>query len=169
MKNQIKNVILFVAIFATILFTGYKAFRYGAILFGGTDLETRKFNMALYKSGMPNPADELVYALQWYCNWDNVFMTDHFKEKYKNRRQIIPNINKYSRISGGWDHELESNNIAYIHALNKRNIIQIITGDRKTITDEYYFECFVDENGYLDDIKLLKHQVVDSATRESIE
>ena len=165
MKKIIKMIlIIFIVIFAIIQFL-----KWGIIKYGGTNLETQKFNMLLYGIEKPDPAEELISALQWFNNWDNLFLSDNFKNKYKNRKNIINDIDRASLLGGGRDYSYEDKYVAVVRALNKRSIKDILTNNHETITDEYYFECFTNGDGYLDDIKLIEHNVVDSATEIPIE
>lgn len=133
--------------------------------YGGTDIETRKFNMLISGLKTIYPEGELAYALQWYGNWDNIFLTENFKKKYKNRKGILLDVNKYENICGFMEYDyIPGEKLIGISLDKKINIIETVDPDFVAITRDYYFRYKVDDNGYLDDIELVGQQDFDAET-----
>lgn len=133
--------------------------------------EERIYNMKLYGTEFneSNVASEIASAIENKKIWHRLFLSDKFKEKYKNPKGIIPNIKDYCWISGG--------NVPY-EEFNKDNVI-IIFADKKeplfdfddsdAIMTEFYFEYYMDENNDIDDIKLIKQVDTYAATGKPVE
>ena len=165
MKNRIKRAITVVAVAIIFLLILNGLIMYTLYKFGGTDIETRKFNMLI--SGMKeiNPDSELPYALQWYGNWDNMFLTENFKKKFKNRKGILKNVNSLENISGYIDYEYKfGETLIGISGFKRKNLLEMLDPDYIEIDKVYYFRYKVDENGYLDDVELVGQQDFDALT-----
>ena len=67
--------------------------------YGTSDLETRKFNMLISGTIDIDPEMELLHALQWYSNWDHLFLSDNFKNKYKKRQNILNEVDELNSMS----------------------------------------------------------------------
>ena len=133
--------------------------------YGMTDLETRKFNMLISGVNTISPPGELSYALQWYSNWDNIFLSDNFKKKFKKRKGIIKNISELNNISGFFDRNyIPGTKLIGVYGTVKKSIIDILNINYIEIDRAYYFRYKVDDNGYLDDIELVGQQDFDAET-----
>ena len=98
-------------------------------------------------------AGDIDAALSKYTNWDNLFLSEHFKKKYKNRKNILDDTDNIANISSGLDSEYGSD-VVIIFAEKKRSIFDMDESD--DITTEYYFRYVLNEAGEIDDLILLK-------------
>ena len=96
---------------------------------------------------------EIDAALSKYTNWDNLFLSEHFKEKYKSRKNILEDADNIANISSGLDSEY-GNDVVIIFAEKKSSIFD--TDESDNITTEYYFRYVLNEAGEIDDLILLK-------------
>lgn len=140
------------------------------IKYGTMNLNERKFNMIVSKSNSINPEAEFFHALQWYSNWDNLFLTNHFKEKFKNCKNLASNINDINFASSFRDNNyLDGKLLIGVYGNKKKSILDVLNPDYIDIDRSYYFDYKVDENGYLDDVELVGHQDFDAETGFLIE
>lgn len=98
-------------------------------------------------------AGDIDAALSNYTNWDNLFLSEHFKEKYKNRRNILDDADNITNISSGLDYKY-GDDVVIIFAEKKGSIFD--TDESDDITTEYYFRYVLNEAGEIDDLILLK-------------
>ena len=98
-------------------------------------------------------AGDIDAALSNYTNWDNLFLSEHFKEKFKNRKNILDDADNIASISSGLDAEY-GNDVVIIFAEKKSGIFDMDESD--DITTEYYFRYVLNEAGEIDDLILLK-------------
>lgn len=137
--------------------------------------ESRRYNYSIQlglKKGEKfdiNVASEIASALGSKKIWQRLFLSDKFKEKYKNPKGIIPNIKDYRWISGGNVpyEEFNKDNVIIIFADKKQPLFDF--DDSQAIMTEFYFEYFMDENNDIDDIKLLKQVDTYASTGKPIE
>ena len=134
-------------------------YRYGII-----DIETRKFNMIISGTESINPEIELLHALEWYGNWDKLFLTDNFKRKFGNRKNIM-NIDNLENHSAFLETSyIDGEILIGICGDVKKNIFEILDPNFTNVSRDYYFRYKVDDNGYLDDVELVGQQDFDAET-----
>lgn len=133
--------------------------------YGTSDLETRKFNMLISGNNVIDPEMELLHTLQWYSNWDYLFLTDNFKNKFKKRENILHDIDVLEDMSvcEGYEYNYEGKVIG-ISGYKKKNLLEMINPNYIGIYRVYFFKYQVDENGYLDDVELVGQQDFDAET-----
>ena len=141
-----------------------KAFAFVVGRYGGYDIATRKQNMLLSGVDKPDVCNEICYLLEKYNNWNNLFLTDKFKTRFKNRQDVINDINDYKDITGGYDYDEFNRKVVVIFATKKKNIVEIFNIQDEDITTEFYFDFETNQDGWIDDLTLLKRIDVDSAT-----
>ncbi|MBO4374743.1 MAG: hypothetical protein J5829_06520 [Lachnospiraceae bacterium] len=111
-------------------------------------------------------AGDIKAALSKYTNWDNLFLSEHFKEKYKNRKNIIDDVNNIRDIRSGLTLEY-GDDVVIIFAEKKSGIFD--TDESDDITTEYYFRYVLNEAGEIDDLILLKKQDVYTINGEPVD
>lgn len=141
-----------------------EAFAFVVGRYGGYDIATRKQNMLLSGLDKPDVCNEICYLLEKYNNWNNLFLTDKFKNKFRNRQDVIKDINDYKDITGGYDYDEFNRKVVVIFATKKKNIVEIFNTQDEDITTEFYFDFQTDQDGWIDDLTLLKRIDVDSTT-----
>ena len=135
------------------------------IKYGTLDIETRKFNMLISGSVGIDPEMELLQALQWYRNWDHLFLTDNFKNKFKKRQNILHDVDKLGNMSLVEGYEFDSEKeIIGISGFKRKTVFEMLNPDYIEIYSTYYFRYKVDDNGYLDDVELVGQQDFDAET-----
>lgn len=114
--------------------------------------EERLRNMQAYceqdkmrKSDVPG---EIEAVLAKFTNWDNLFLSEHFKAKYKNRKNIIDEASRVSKIWCGSSTENEDEVIVY--AYKAKSLFS--SNDSEDIATEYIFKYILDDNGEIDDL-----------------
>ncbi len=123
------------------------------------DKKERLQNLKIY-SGVDKPNDDIIasdieVALYEDTNWDNLFLSENFKKKYKDRNEILDDVENIVNISSGTAYEYGDNAVV-IYAEKKSDIND--TDESDDITTEYYFRYILDEAGEVDDLILLKKQ-----------
>ena len=99
---------------------------------------------------------ELTHALHKYTNWDRLFLSDHFKEKYKNRKGIIPEINKYEDIVNLGGEEVDGyGKVSIIYLTKKPKLFQ----NKDDVTEDWYYViCIKNDKNELDDLYFIKKE-----------
>ena len=111
-------------------------------------------------------ASDIEAALSKYTNWDNLFLSEHFKKKYKNRKNILDDVSNIADISSGityWDREP----IVIIFAEKKTSLFD--TDESDDVTTEYHFRYVLNKEGEIDDLILLKKQDVYTINGEPVD
>ncbi|MCR5651397.1 MAG: hypothetical protein K6F86_09485 [Lachnospiraceae bacterium] len=121
------------------------------------DKEERVHNLILStgenKLSRSGIAHEVRLALSKYTNWDNLYLSENFKKKYKNRKNILEDVNNIADVSSGLDIEY-GKDVIIIYAEKKSSIFDFDESD--DITTVYYFRYILDEAGEIDDLILLE-------------
>ena len=169
-KRSLKKLIFLSAVIAAavafiIIFGNYMLDRYSV-----PDKEERRHNLILSsgsdKMSESNIAHELTLALSCHTNWDNLFLSEHFKEKYKNRRNILDDVNNIANVRSGLEYE-NGEYVVIIFAEKKHSIFD--TDDSDDITTEYYFKYVLNDMGEIDDLILLNKQDVYTINGEPVD
>lgn len=100
---------------------------------------------------------EIEKALSFEYDWNKLFLTDNFKRKFKNRYGIIKTFLVLSNPFVMKYNDPEKHNIVEVE-------FDIIEPFDLNISIICYFEYFLDNSGFVDDIELLTKYYVDSAT-----
>ena len=137
------------------------------------DKEERLYNLRVY-SGIndlneldsSDIANDIHAALEKYTNWDNLFLSENFKKKYKNRRNILDDVDNISAIHSGLDHEFGGDSIVIL-AEKKHGIFD--TDESDNITTEYHFRYVLNKSGEIDDLVLLKKQDIYTMSGEPVD
>ena len=110
-------------------------------------------------------SSELQAALSKYTNWDNLFLSDNFKTKYKSRKDILEDVKHISAVRGGITYKYGSNAIV-IYAEKKPGFFDTDKSD--DITTEYYFRYILNDEGEIDDLILLEKRDVYTINGEPV-
>ena len=102
-------------------------------------------------------AREICIALSKYTNWDNLFLSEHFKENYNDRNSILEDVDNISDVSSGIPLEY-GDDVIVIYAEKKTGFFDSDESDN--ITTEYYFKYILNETGEIDDLILLKKGIL---------
>ena len=135
--------------------------------------EERIYNLRVY-SGITDLTQldssyishDINIALSKYTNWDNLFLSEHFKEKYKNRKNILDDVDNIANIRSGLYYEY-GDDVVIISAEKKHGLFD--TDESDDITTEYYFKYVLNEAGEIDDLILLKKQDVYTINGEPVD
>ncbi len=111
-------------------------------------------------------AREIQACLSKYSNWDNLFLSENFKMKYKNRKYFLSDVNNISRISNGIDRKYGKNAVI-IYAEKKSGIFDMDESD--DITTVYHFRYVMDNAGEIDDLILLEKYDVYTLNGERVD
>jgi hypothetical protein len=106
-------------------------------------------------------ANDIKAALSKYTNWDNLFLSEHFKQKYKNRNNILDDVNDIIRVRRGRSDKY-GENVIVIFADRRGSFID--TDETDDITTNYYFRYILDDRGEVDDLILLEKEDVYTTT-----
>ncbi len=121
----------------------------------------RLYNMMAYsgkeKMDQSEVADELCIALSKYTNWDNLFLSNNFKTKFKNRKSIIDDARNISTICSWPEYDL-GDDVVLVRAEKNSGLFD--TDESDDITTEYYFKYILDDAGEIDDLILLEKRDV---------
>ncbi|MBR1455315.1 MAG: hypothetical protein IJ593_11855 [Lachnospiraceae bacterium] len=112
----------------------------------------------------------LRLAIEGDCDWDTLKLSDNFKTKFKNGKNIISNRDDYQSFSSGYDYDFGFFKDYTIWLCGDKfdNIFNILKyGD--AVSTEFYFEYKVDENNLLDDVKLIRKKDVFSINGERVD
>ncbi len=97
-------------------------------------------------------AGDIQAALSKYTNWDNLFLSEHFKTKYKNRKNLLDDVNNIATIRSGLTNE-NGDYIVIIFAEKKHRIFD--TDESDDVTTQYRFKYVLNDAGEIDDLILL--------------
>ena len=146
-KNKAIIIVILIVMIAAVVFKCYRMFK------------DYQYDMWIQKNGINSGIDNAEYfdPDQVLCgvfegmDYNNLQLTENFKNKYPNREKIVNGIEKYDWFSSGYD-----DGFIFITA-NKFDIFGNIKNDDLTL---YYFEYSVKDN-LLDDVKLIKREIYD--------
>lgn len=159
MKIKIRNAIVAVLgiIVLVLLACGAKYYILSKFSFPPKDVRLQNMmeNYGVSTMDQSLVVNEIDAALQKYSNWDNLFLSNDFKKKFKNRGGIIDDIRHVASISSGINAEYEED-VVVIYAEIKSGLFD--NDDSDDITTEYHFRYVLDENGEIDDLVLLSKQ-----------
>ena len=100
--------------------------------------------------------------LSGYYTWDQLPVTEKFKGKFKNRKNILNEIDQIEYISVRVD-DTSEDNILVLSADKKQNFIEEKLFPCETVEEFFKFKMDGDK---LDDLELIKKQIVHTPTRE---
>lgn len=118
------------------------------------------------KSDAKGVAKTLVLAIEGYNNWNELALSDKFKNKYHDWHNLIDERDKYYSLMP-YSENINGKEIAAIFADTYGPVIE--TSSYSPIAYIYYYEYIVNENNELDDINLIKKVKVDATTENVIE
>ena len=95
---------------------------------------------------------EICIALAKYTNWDNLFLSDNFKNKYKDRSNIIDDVREIEAVNCYPDYSEE--NVVVVLVEKKHKIFDRDESD--DITTEYHFRYTINDKNEIDDLELLE-------------
>lgn len=151
MKNKILKIILAIIILLVSIFL----INFFINKYSVPNKEERINDMIIYKGNSlltgEDIANEISIMLNKYTNWDNLFISENFKKKFKNKKDIIENINEYSSFSVATDYFDE--NVVILYGNRKKPIFDNDESD--DITTEFYFKYKINNNE-IDDLILIK-------------
>lgn len=128
--------------------------------------EEHKFDENIIESRKSLEPCSILNAAIERKKWDELALTDNFKNKYKTRDDIIPNRKKYTVFSCGYNF-VDGRRCISISADKPGSIFDLYGAN--SITDYFYFDYKLDEKGYLDDITLVKTEKVYTLTGNLVE
>lgn len=99
-------------------------------------------------------------------NWDNLALSENFKNKYKTRNDIIPDRSKYTVFSEGYDYVGDKRCIMIV--ADTPDSIFDPYGER-SVTTYFYFDYILNSNNEIDDIVLVKTEKVNSMSGKVVE
>lgn len=117
-------------------------------------------------SGRPclDPSSVLRGALS-RNNWNELQLSQKFREKYKSKYDIIPSINDYGRIGNGYD-VYKGKRVLMIDADSKGSFFDL--KGENIVTTIFYFDYKITDDNLLDDITLLGSKKVDGVIGKEI-
>lgn len=119
------------------------------------DKEERKRNMLTYQNKTEmdtnDIANEIEYALEKYTNWDNLFLSDDFKAKFKNRKNIIGNTSKIENISCYSGKQYGLGDVVVVTVDYRKGLFE---DETEATSTEFYYEYKIDSNNEIDDLIL---------------
>lgn len=98
-------------------------------------------------------------------NWDNLALSDSFRNKYKTKGDIIPNIDTYAAFRNGYAN-IDGKECIVIIADTPNSIFDLL-GVNKVET-YFYFDYKLTENNEIDDIQLVKIENVNALSGKEI-
>ena len=111
-------------------------------------------------------AGDIQAALSEYTNWDNLFLSENFKTKYKNRKSILDDVSNIANIRSGLSYE-NGDYVVIIFAEKKHDFFD--TDESDDITTEYRFKYVLNDAGEIDDLILLNKQDVYTIDGEPVD
>ena len=105
-------------------------------------------------------------SLVFYADdiWENLPLSQHFKNKYSHSKDIINNINKYEKtFAVGVDGDYIIPNVMILYA-DKKNLI-----NSDLVSTRFYFKYILNDKNELDDIELIRQVDVDSTTGKRLD
>lgn len=112
-----------------------------------------------------DPTSVLCGALE-RNNWDELQLSENFKEKFKNKRGIISNVDDYSSFESGHDY-INGERVAAIFADSKGSIFD--WNGENVITTEFIIDYKITDDNLLDDITIIDIKKYNSLTGEIVE
>ena len=117
-------------------------------------------NMMIYRGSTEltneDTENDIESALSKYTNWDNLFLSDKFKSKYKNRRSFIDDVWKISKVTSGVDDTKDNQIIIYA----EHKVPFWDRDESDNIATRYVFKYYRNDNGELDDLELIDRKDV---------
>lgn len=112
----------------------------------------------------------LLLAIENDVKWDDLNLSDNFKNKFKNGRGILPDKNEYEMFDVGYDSDFAEYNryTVWIRGDKYENIFNTLRYG-EPVSTEFIFEYKIDENNLLDDVKLIRRKDVYSLTGERVD
>ena len=155
----IATVVVLLVVFGNVMFDRYSVpnkddRRQNLILSSGTS-----------KMSESNIAHEITLALSRHTNWDNLFLSESFKRKYKSRKKLLDDVRHISKVSSGITHQ-GNDTVVIIFAEKKSGLFDADESD--DVTTEYYFKYILDDNGEIDDLILLEKRDVYTINGEPV-
>lgn len=98
-------------------------------------------------------------------NWNGLALSENFRNKFKTRENIIPNISKYTSFSAGYS-DLDGKRCIVIPADVADTIFDFWGGNK--VTTLFYFDYVLNANNEIDDVVLLKTSQINSMTGREI-
>ena len=139
--------------------------------FSITDKERRIENRLLYLGTAEmddnDIANEIELVLRKHTNWDNLFLSEHFKDKFKTRKNILDNVNSAGDIWCGAVHENGVNNTVVVLANHKKSIFDRDESD--DISSMYRFQYVLNDAGEIDDLILIEKTEVYTIDGQPVE
>lgn len=128
--------------------------------------ETRLKNMYYYqgKDKMDNSdiASEIALACSNYIDWNNLFLSENFKKKFKNSKNIIGNIKNVSEVCGN---HYDGNKVE-IYVLTRHSVFDKDESD--DISYLLLFEYQLNAENEIDDLTLLNKAEVYTINGEPV-
>lgn len=153
MSKSKKTILLLSIIIVAVV--GLAIFNYVMNKYSVPSKEERKKNMLAYqeKTEMDanDIADEISYALEKYTNWDNLFLSEKFKSKFKNKKGIIGNTWNIENIDCHSAKPYGMGDVIVI-TVNYRN--GFFNDETDAVSTEFYYEYGLDANNEIDDLIL---------------
>ena len=130
------------------------------------DYETRQFEV--YKVAgreVFDPGATLCSAIE-RKNWSDLKLSEAFRSQYSSRRDIIPNIDRYTRFENG--SRFVGNKRQLVIFADEPDFVFDIYGTNK-VTMVFYFDYKITNDSLLDDINLVETKRINAMTGESID
>lgn len=160
-KNKLRlKIFAFVLIVLIVTIIAIISIRYlSANKTGIPSKEVRRENLLISTGttelSISDVAHELLVALSPYSDWDDLFLSEHFKEKYGSRQSIIEDMESIANMSSAVSLEYGDSAIA-IYAEKKIDSAKM--DESEGITTEYIFRYYLDADGEIEDIILINKQ-----------
>lgn len=106
----------------------------------------------------------LEEVLAGFYTWEQLPITEHFKNKFKNRRNILSEIDNIESLYAD-NEKIDNEDVIFVRANEKQNIFEEYFC--LPVTIECYFKYKMDGDK-LDDIELIKKRYVDTPTGDLI-
>lgn len=174
-KKRITTIILIIVVCVVliILFSikKYQKYKGSSKRYVEDIMKTSVENINIYSENDHTSAGLVLrLAIEGDCNWDTLKLSDNFKKKFKNGKNIISNRDEYQSFSSGYDADFRFSGDQTIWLCGDKydNVFNTLKyGD--AVSTEFYFEYKVDENNLLDDVKLIRKKDVFSINAERVD
>lgn len=138
--------------------------------YSGLTKEERINNMLVYSGtqilSKTDYADEIEAALSGKIDWDSLFLSDSFKEKFKDRKHILGDERSIVDVWTGIDYTYDDNEVlVYV----EQNDGVFDKDDTDDITSKYRLKYILDDDGEIDDLVILDRQEISTMTGEPVE
>lgn len=110
------------------------------------------------------PDKILEETLTGFYTWNQLLLTEKFKNKFKNRRNILSEIDSIEYLYAG-NKKNDNEDVIFVRANEKQNIFEEYFC--LPITVECYFKYKMD-GGKLDDLELIKKRYVETSSNDLI-